>query len=242
MSVIEARSSSRLADILPPVLMGIVVILIFAGIAALAWTVNGAINRYHDRIALKGLNGKPKPIELSVGEERFEIPANLIRFPADRRGGLVTAADLLVLWPELDGYSDERAVEFRDASPSSPLVYVTLTEADVPVDAATRLASIYSRDFTGVPIPGPGHLVGRRMAEDSPYRGEIVFYQPQVEVPYVVRCLAEETEEIPATCIREVSIGHGLIMRYRFNWRLLGDWRTMDDRLVRMVNQFHRGG
>ena len=96
------------------------------------------------------------------------------------------------------------------------------------------------RIFTGAPIPGPGHLVGRRMAADSPYRGEIVFYQPQTDRPFVVRCLAEETPEIPATCIRQVEIGHGLTMLYRFNWRLLGDWRAMDERLVRMVGQFFR--
>ncbi|MCB1487735.1 MAG: hypothetical protein KDJ88_09780, partial [Bauldia sp.] len=76
--------------------------------------------------------------------------------------------------------------------------------------------------------------------DDSPYRGEIIFYQPRSETPFVVRCLAEETPEIPATCIRQVGVGHGLTMFYRFNWRMLGDWRSMDDRLVRLVNQFFR--
>ena len=135
----------------------------------------------------------------------------------------MTAADLLLLWPELDGYSEERAKDFRDGSPSSPLIYVTITEDDVPVDSTARLNSIYSRYFTGPPMPGPGHLVGRRMADDSPYRGEIIFYQPRSETPFVVRCLAEETPEIPATCIRQVGVGHGLTMFYRFNWRMLGD-------------------
>ncbi len=126
------------------------------------------------------------------------------------------------------------------ARPRAPLVYLTITEADAPLDSTTRLADLYSRYFTGPPIDGPGNLVGRQMAGDSPWRGEIVYFEPIGEEPYVVRCLAEETEEIPATCIREVGIGHGLTMLYRFNRVWLADWKTMDDRLRRLVNQFFR--
>jgi hypothetical protein len=202
--------------------------------------VNDAIERHHDRIALKGLNGKPSPIAVTVGSEPLVIPANLIRSPTDRRGGLVTAVDLLLHWPSLDGFSEERASEFRDGSPQAPLLYVTITEAETPLDSTARLADIYSLYFRGPAFPGPGHLVGRYMDPSSAYRGEIVFFEPRVAEPYVIRCLAEATEEIPATCIREVNIGHGLTMIYRFNRAWLGDWRTMDDRLRRLVNQFFK--
>lgn len=237
-----APRQSRLASAVSPLLLGLCALLTVVGIAAAAWAINDAINRYHDRIALKGLNGKPKPIELTVGEEDLVIPANFIRFPTDRRGGLVTAVDLLLLWPSLDGYSEDKAKEFRDGSPQSPLIYVTITEAETPLDSTSRLTEIYKPHFTGPPIAGPGHLVGRRMADDSPWRGEIVYYQPRSGEPYVVRCLAEETDLIPATCIREVNIGNGLAMLYRFNRTWLGDWPTMDDRLRRLVSQFPRGG
>jgi hypothetical protein len=210
------------------------------GLAGLAWAINGAIDRHHDRIALKGLNGKPLPVAISIGGEALVIPANLIRFPEDRRGGLVTAVDLLVLWPNLDGYSEERAEQFRDGSARAPLLYVTITEAETSLDSSARLADVYSRYFAGAPVPGPGYLTGRRMDQESPWRDEIVYFEPRGDEPYVVRCLAEETAEIPATCIREVNIGHGLTMIYRFNRAWLGDWRTMDDRLLRLVGQFFR--
>ena len=214
-------------------------LLLIVGLAGIAWGVNDAINRHHDRIALKGLDGKPSPVAVTIGSEALVIPANLIRFPTDRRGGLVTAVDLLILWPSLDGFSEERAKEFRDGSPLAPLVYVTITEAETPLDSTTRLADIYSLYFTGAAVAGPG-LVGRHMDSGSAYRGEIVYFEPHAAEPYVVRCLAEETEEIPATCIREVNIGHGLTMLYRFNRAWLGDWPTMDDRLGRLVSQFFR--
>ena len=143
-------------------LRGLVPVVIL-GLAGIAWAVNDAIDRHHDRIALKGLDGKPSPIALTVGSEPLVIPANLIRFPTDRRGGLVTAVDLLLHWPSLDGFSEERAKEFRDGSPQAPLVYVTITEAETPLDSTARLADIYGRYFAGPAVPGPGHLVGRYM-------------------------------------------------------------------------------
>lgn len=213
---------------------------VILGLAGLAWGISDAIDRHHNRIALKGLNGKPSPVDVMVGSEPLAIPANLIRFPTDRRGGLVTAVDLLLHWPSLEGFSEERAAIFRDGSPLAPLVYVTITEAETPLDSTTRLADIYSLYFTGPAFPGPGHLVGRHMDPASAYKGEIVYFEPRAAEPYVVRCLAEETEDIPATCIREVNIGHGLTMLYRFNRAWLADWRTMDDRLRRLVSQFFR--
>ncbi len=216
------------------------VLAVILGLAGLAWGINDLIGRHHDRIALKGLNGKPSPVALTVGSEALVIPANLIRFPADRRGGLVTAVDLLLHWPSLDGFSEERAQEFRDGSPLAPLVYVTITEAETPLDSTARLADVYSLYFSGPAFPGPGHLVGRHMDPGSAYKGEIVYFESRVAEPYVIRCLAEETEDIPATCIREVNIGHGLTMIYRFNRAWLADWRTMDDRVRRLVSQFFR--
>lgn len=222
--------------------LGMCALLVAAilGLAAVAWTVNDAIDRHHDRIALKGLNGKPSPVAVTIGSEALVVPANLIRSPTDRRGGLVTAVDLLVHWPSLDGFSEERAEVFRNGSSHAPLVYVTITEAETSLDSTTRLNAIYSLYFGGPAFPGPAHLVGRPMRTDSPYRGEIVYFEPRAAEPYVVRCLAEETEEIPSTCIREVGIGHGLTMLYRFNRAWLADWRTMDDRLRRLAGQFFR--
>jgi hypothetical protein len=141
MSVKADPAPSRFATALPPILMSLVALIMLAGVAAVAWAVNDAINEYRDRISLKGLNGKPVPVEIGIGMADLEIPANLIRFPTDRRGGYVTAVDLLLLWPDLDGYSDARSKEFRDTSPKAPLIYVTITEADTRSINGTARAS-----------------------------------------------------------------------------------------------------
>src|SRR5262249_41238411 len=98
--------------------------------------------------------------------------------------------------------------------------------------------SVYGQFFEGPPISGPEGLVGRALTADSGYRGEVIYYAPKRALPFVARCLAEATPEIPATCLRDVNIGKGLSMLYRFNQAHLGDWRQMDDALRRLVEGF----
>ena len=212
-------------------------VLLLAGIA---YGVNDAIESYHDRIALHGLNGEPSPVSLIVAGEPMVIPANMIRFRAERRGGPVDQVDLIFQWPSLDGFSDERADDFRDPSPTAPLIYVTISARENSLDSTARIDSIYARFFEGPDIPGPVGLVGRALNTESGYGGEIVYFEPHGANPFVARCPAEATAEIPATCIRDVNTGQGLSMLYRFNQAYLADWRTMDDRLRRLVGQFYR--
>src|SRR5688572_21556434 len=68
-----ARSASRLV-------LGCIAFVVILGLAGIAWALNDAIERHHDRIALKGLDGKPSPVAVTVGSESLVIPANLIRF------------------------------------------------------------------------------------------------------------------------------------------------------------------
>jgi hypothetical protein len=220
----------------PAVLAGLVVVVL----AGIAYGVNDAIESYHDGIALRGLDGKPSPVRLIVAGEPMVIPANMIRFRAERRGGPVDQVDLIFHWPSLDGFSDERADDFRNPSPTAPLIYVTISARENSLDSTARIDSIYARFFEGPEIAGPEGLVGRALTDNSGYGGEIVYYEPHGAAPFVARCPAEATEEIPATCIRDVNTGQGLSMLYRFNQAYLADWRTMDDRLKRLVGQFYR--
>ena len=60
-------------------------------------------------------------------------------------------------------------------------------------------------------------------------------------MPFVTRCLAEATPEIPATCLRDVNVGKGLSMLYRFNRARLGDFAAMDAALRNLVAGFSAG-
>ena len=216
---------------------------LFAGlgivtVALLAWGVEYAVSTYHDRIALAGKSGDRSRVAIVIAGEILTIPANMIRFPATRGGGTFESVDLLLHWPSLEGYSQDRTDAFRDGSTLAPLVYVTIAPRDNQLDSDGRLVAVYERFFIGDAVAGPSGLTGRRMTDDSGYRGEEVYYAVNGSTRFAARCIAESTAEVPATCIRDVNIGAGLTMLYRFNRFYLVDWQKMDADLKQLAATF----
>ena len=233
-AIVEQRAIGVRPGIRPGAALAIAVL----ALVAVAIGINAWIENYRDRIALKGYDGKPSPVAFTVAGEALTIPANMIRFRAERRGGAVDQIDLLVHWPSLEGFSEGFAEVLKDTSPDAPLVFVTISPRATDLDATARLASVYGQFFEGPAIPAPAGLVGRSLTADSGYRGEVVYYSPEDALPFVARCLAEATPEIPATCLRDVNVGTGLSMLYRFNKAHLGEWRAMDGMLRHLVEGF----
>jgi hypothetical protein len=209
-------------------------------IGVLAGGVAYSVRAYHDQVALSGKISDSTPVSLLIASETLEIPANMMRLPEARRGGAADGVELLLHWPSLEGYSDSHADDFRDGSALAPLIYVTIVPRDSPLDTDGRLATLYESFFTGEPIVGPSGLIGRQMKEDSAYRGEEIFYAAGGPVRFAARCIAKATAEVPATCIRDVNIGAGLTMLYRFNRFYLGDWQAMDEALRGRAAKFLR--
>lgn len=222
-------------DWLRPIIFAI---LSIAVIVLFAWGVKFAVSSYHDRIALSGKSEDAAPVTVVIAGESLSIPANMIRFPGTRGGGKVERIDLLLHWPSLEGFSENRAEAFRDGSTLAPLIYVTIAPRDNQLDADTRLDTIYRRYFSGEPVSGPSGLTGRRMSGESAYRGEIVYYAEAGPARFTARCLAEASAEVPATCMRDVNIGEGLSMHYRIDRFYLGDWQTLDSELKTLAAGF----
>ncbi|MEP0321353.1 hypothetical protein [Bauldia litoralis] len=214
--------------------------LALVALAGIGYGVSVAIEDYHDRIALRGLDGQALPVRLIVAGEPVVVPANMLRSRKARRGGAVDKVDFLLHWPTLEGFSEERAADFRDTAPDAPLIFITVSARENSLDSDARLDSIYERFFEGPELAGPAGLAGRALDAESGYGGEVVYYGPPGVKPFVARCIAADTPDIPATCIRDVNIGQGLSMLYRFNQKYLADWRTMDDRLRRLFGRFFR--
>jgi hypothetical protein len=208
-------------------------------IAGFAYAISSAIDDYRDRVVLKGLGGRPLPVNLIVAGEPMVIPANMIRFRPERRGGAMDRVDLLLQWPSLEGFSEERAEDFRDTSSDAPLIYVTLSARATDLDSTARLKSLYPRFFDGPAFDGPAELVWRKLSPESGYRNELLYYSEGPD-SFVARCMARETPEMPATCIRDVNVGRGLSMLYRFNRSHIADWRMIDQGLKRLINVWLR--
>lgn len=215
-----------------PLFFGVIAIVLVAAIGIL---IDRAVRSYHDSVALAGHSADTRLVRLTVAGAPLEIPANMIRAGRQRRGGAMDRVDMVVTWPELDGYAPATAEVFRDGSPLAPLIYLSLLPADSPLDSDARLDAVYSRYFTGDPVKGPSGLVGRLLTGASGYEGEVVFSSAPGERRFVARCAAKATPEMPATCIRDVIVAPGLSLFYRFNRFYLGDWRAMDEGLRELV-------
>lgn len=210
-----------------------------AAVIALVFGVRTAVDAWQGDAVLSGPSADPTPVELAIGGERLAIPVNMIRSSKVRRGGDVERIDLAVHWPTMHGYSDDLADAFRDGAPLAPIVYATLAVRDTPVDSTGRLDTVYARFFEGTAAAGPNGLVGRQLGKDSGYGGEIVFFDPGSQRPFVTRCPAETTAaDMPATCLRDVNAGRNLSLLYRFDRSLLGDWRALDDAMRRLADGF----
>jgi hypothetical protein len=207
-------------------------------IVALGGLTRTVIQVYHDAMMLTGLTADATPVRLAIGAEELAIPGNMLRSERTRRGGPVERADLALHWPNLEGYTEALADAFRDDGANAPIVYATISTRDEALDSTGRLDEVYSRFFVEKPLPGPSGLVGRKLSAESGYGGEIVYFIPSEPRPFVARCLAEATAEVPATCLRDVNFGRGLSVLYRFNKDLLADWRTLDAGIQKLVAGF----
>jgi hypothetical protein len=221
----DIRHAHRHGGWLRPIGLGLlaIVVVIAAGVAI--WKV---VRHYHDSVALAGRTTDTTPVRITIVGNALAIPANMIRTGRQRRGGVMERVDLLLDWPGLKGYSTEDAEPFRSGSPIAPLLYISILPADSSLDSSGRLESVYARFFTGTARAGPSGLVGRSLSDDSGYRGEEIFYEPGADRPYVARCVAKATPEVPATCMRDVLIAPRLSLLYRFDRFYLGDWQAMD--------------
>jgi hypothetical protein len=163
-----------------------------------------------------------------IGETAITVSSDLIRFPAARQDGPIDRLDLLFAWPELTAADEMAAATLRAAGEIDPLIFVTVSAQTGAPDSTGRLDDVYSRVFSDDAWAGPAGLVGVALSAEAGYEGEELFFEPEGENPYVVRCLASNDAAIAETCMREVNVGSGLLVLYRYDKSLLPEWRALE--------------
>lgn len=205
---------------------------------AVVFGLRAAMNAYYANAVLSGFTSDTTPVELVIASEPLAVPANMIRSAKVRAGGETERIELAVHWPTLGGYTEELAGAFRGEDGTASIVYLGISPREMAADSTGRLADVYSRFFVGPASPGPHGLVGRRLSEESGYGGEIVFFTPAEAEPFVTRCIDGENPEIRATCLRDINIGNGLSLLYRFDRSRLADWAELDASLKALAARF----
>ena len=181
---------------------------------------------------------RARPVSL-VGLSMM-VPENTLRDPEGIKSGEpVQKLDLLFLWPDMEGFSLENQLHFSDVGQKSRLVFVTLSRPEEPIATSARLSSIYSQHFTGEPLRGPANLIGFKMDKMSGLSGETIYFTPDQNRPYVIRCIAP-LEESPGFCMRDLVLPQGLQLSYRIRKPLLNDWQKLDRAIIDKISSFLR--
>lgn len=168
------------------------------------------------------------PVKIAIGGETIMIAAERLRFPAERRSGEASKAELLFTWPDLKPPGDTAAARFTTAR-DGKLIFVTIAPRDTELDTANRIASVYQRFLAPGDSDGPGGLTKRRFQPGSSYDGEELYFEPGAVHPFAARCYPARKDDPILSCLRDVTFGHHLMATIRFPIAALTDWRHLRD-------------
>ncbi|MBX3579848.1 MAG: hypothetical protein KF723_21815 [Rhizobiaceae bacterium] len=213
------------------------VFYVFAALALLSVAISLGGKWLGRSIIMAGHSDDTTAYEVVIGNNVVVAPGNEIRFERGRRTGVARRLDLYFRWPDLAGYSAAAHDDFNHAGGSKRIVFAAIEEAMMSRDMSGRFQPIY-RDLILTPgSEGPG---GTRLFAFDPksgYMNELLVVAPRAgKEPFVARCLTgPSAAQSLAPCERDVHLGDGLSVTYRFPGELLGEWKDLDARVVGKV-------
>lgn len=177
--------------------------------------------------------------QIIVGNDVLNIPSNVFRFEKQRQATTSKRIDLFYYWPGFQGYSAaNHNLFYGPESSTENLIFSTIKNRDMQFDMSARLQPVYSSLMEGDQKPSVGGLIYQRLKPEAGYSGEELHYQAESQQPYVVRCQRFEKGKILATCMRDMHIGKGLAISYRFSRSLLPHWRAIEATMQKMTQGY----
>ena len=230
-------SSQNTSKEKPPVSSGVGKFIFIASACLLAFALMllGLAHVIGDGISRAGHSSSTKKLEIVIANDAISIPANLIRFPSQRRSGIHSRVDLYMTWPELSGYSEDLKSEFNKPSKSANLVFVTLEPRSMSQDMSGRIGPIYSKFFEGFPVDAGYGLMKQPLSAKSGYIDEDLYYEAASPYPFATRCTQNASNFGTLYCIRDIHIGKDMMLTYRFRKEHLKDWLKLDSSIRELV-------
>lgn len=171
-----------------------------------------------------------------LGNDVLEIPLNMMRFENQRTQSIFEQADLVMVWPSGAGFSAANSATFLNPDKSNDLIFITLIKRKLPMAMSERLIPVYSKLFDGAASPGPAGLILRRLKSGSGYDGEELAIADEPGLPWVARCQRLDNRGEP-TCFRDLFVGSGLTLRYRFSRAHLHQWRKIEQLVATLITK-----
>lgn len=153
---------------------------------------------------------------VSVGSQRYAIPAGLISDPVQRRDGFAERIDMTLALPLLPG---GRLSEIE----------IAIMPRGRARTSAALLDSVYLHQFSRQQLSGPPGLVGKPLDLDAGTRGETVWYDPLSANPFVAKCMTPvHVGSDGRTCLRVFSLADRNTVTVTFDAAILAHWRDFD--------------
>lgn len=170
----------------------------------------------HRETPLPSLLTAGPTIEKTVGGQTLAIPPAWFRFAEQRFPGFTEKIDLLFALP---------------LGPNNSLreVNVLLEPASRTRSSARLLDAVYLHQFLPEQIDGPLGLIGKPLRNRDGFQNETVWYDPITSNPFVAKCVAPVFDNMPAICVRTVTLSGNVSATYAFDRELLEQWRVFDE-------------
>jgi hypothetical protein len=179
--------------------------------------------------------------EIVIGNDVLAVPANMIRFRSQRRSGEAQRIDLYGLWPEMSGYSEANKAEFNKTTVNPALIFITLEPRQMSQDMTGRIEPIYSKFLKGEPVKGGYGLMRQTLSQEGGFYNEDLWFEVNSPYPFAARCMRADTDGAAPYCLRDIHVGQGLSVTYRFHLSLIGEWLAIDAAVRAQVKAMLRG-
>ncbi|MCP4071926.1 MAG: hypothetical protein GY742_09340 [Hyphomicrobiales bacterium] len=174
--------------------------------------------------------------KIIINSDVVTVPANMIRYPSQRRMTAAKKLNLYFHWPTMEGYSEDLEPMFNDLSINSNIIFVTLMPRFSPLDMTARVDPIYEKFIIGPPIDLGNGLVSQRLDSENGYINEYLIVEKNSPAPYAARCVKPDKGSGAAYCIRDIQIGNDLSLTYRFHSDIISQWFELDQNIIKKFN------
>lgn len=180
------------------------------------------------------------PATLSVGPETFKLPLAYIATPEQRgraQNGIAKFATLKIsmTWPGLGPAADHDTSERNGAA--GRILSLELEHNRDRESMRARLDPFYRRLARGGEVNGPDGLKILQLSALGASKTDQIVFDPKRRNGFIARCRGSGPSAL-SRCHRAVVLSSGLELRYSFSEELLGDWRKIDNSIVRKVAGF----
>ncbi len=202
----------------------------FVVLALLSLLISFAGRQIGSEISMGGHTDDLTLHEIVIGNDVLNLPANMIRYPEQRRDGITKHIDIYAQWPTMTGYSEASKAVFNNLDKDGKLLFVSFDRRSMVRDMSGRFEPIYKSMIEGAGEVLPDGLTRYKLPEKAGFVDEYLYVGLQNDQTlFVARCLdAQSAVNNLAPCDRDIHVGEDLVMMVRFSPMLLSQWRQLD--------------